>query len=172
MSIDFRLEVVPIPVSDLDRAKRFYSEQAGYVIDLDTWIGDKMRLVQLTPPGSACSIHLSTGILNMPPGVPEGLQLVVFDIEAARSELVERAWRSARSSTWTTVSGLRDEEEIGTPSSSSTIRTATAGSCRSVLPAARPPKGERSHGESLNRVVDVAGRLHRRAKRRPRAASR
>ena len=90
MSIDFRLEVVPIPVSDLDRAKRFYSEQAGFVIDLDTWIGDKMRLVQLTPPGSACSIHLSTGILNMPPGVLEGLQLVVSDIEAARSELVER----------------------------------------------------------------------------------
>jgi catechol 2,3-dioxygenase-like lactoylglutathione lyase family enzyme len=91
MSIDFRLEVVPIPVSDLDRAKRFYSEQAGFVIDLDTWIGDKMRLVQLTPPGSACSIHLSTGILNMPPGVLEGLQLVVSDIEAARSELVERS---------------------------------------------------------------------------------
>jgi catechol 2,3-dioxygenase-like lactoylglutathione lyase family enzyme len=91
MSIDFRLEVVPIPVSDLDRTKRFYSEQAGFVIDLDTWIGDKMRLVQLTPPGSACSIHLSTGILNMPPGVLEGLQLVVSDIEAARSELVERS---------------------------------------------------------------------------------
>ena len=90
MSIDFRLEVVPIPVSDLDRAKRFYSEQAGFVIDLDTWIGDKMRLVQLTPPGSACSIHLSTGILNMPPGVLEGLQLVVSDIEAAHNDLVER----------------------------------------------------------------------------------
>jgi catechol 2,3-dioxygenase-like lactoylglutathione lyase family enzyme len=90
MSLDFRLEVVPIPVSDVDLAKRFYSEQAGFVVDLDTWLGDEMRLVQLTPPGSACSIHLSTGILDMPPGVLEGLQLVVPDIDAARAELLER----------------------------------------------------------------------------------
>ncbi|MDQ5812535.1 MAG: VOC family protein [Actinomycetota bacterium] len=88
--MDFRLEVVPIPVSDVDLAKRFYSEQAGFVVDLDTWLGDEMRLVQLTPPGSACSIHLSTGILDMPPGVLEGLQLVVPDIDAARAELLER----------------------------------------------------------------------------------
>ncbi len=88
--MDFRLEVVPIPVSDVDRAKRFYGEQAGFVVDLDTRIGDGMRLVQLTPPGSGCSIHLSSGILNTPPGVMEGLQLVVSDIEAARAELVER----------------------------------------------------------------------------------
>ena len=90
MSLDFRLEVVPIPVSDVGLAKRFYSEQAGFVVDLDTRIGDEMRLVQLTPPGSACSIHLSTGILDMPPGVLEGLQLVVPDIDAARAELLER----------------------------------------------------------------------------------
>jgi catechol 2,3-dioxygenase-like lactoylglutathione lyase family enzyme len=90
MSLDFRLEVVSIPVSDVDRAKRFYSEQAGFVVDLDTRIGDEMRLIQLTPPGSACSIHLSTRILDMPPGVLEGLQLVVPDIEAARAELLER----------------------------------------------------------------------------------
>jgi catechol 2,3-dioxygenase-like lactoylglutathione lyase family enzyme len=88
--MDFRLEVVPVPVSDVDRVKRFYSEQVGFVVDLDTQIGDGMRLVQLTPPGSGCSIHLSTGILNMPPGVLDGLQLVVSDIEAARAELVER----------------------------------------------------------------------------------
>jgi catechol 2,3-dioxygenase-like lactoylglutathione lyase family enzyme len=88
--MDYRLEVVPVPVSDVDRAKRFYGEQVGFVVDLDTRIGDEMRLVQLTPPGSGCSIHLSTGILSMPPGVLEGLQLVVSDIEAARSELVER----------------------------------------------------------------------------------
>jgi catechol 2,3-dioxygenase-like lactoylglutathione lyase family enzyme len=68
MSMDFRLEVVPIPVSDVDRAKRFYGEHAGFVVDLDTHIGDGMRLIQLTPPGSGCSIHLSTGILNMPQG--------------------------------------------------------------------------------------------------------
>ena len=88
--MDWNLEVVPIPVSDVDRAKRFYSEQVGFVVDLDTRISDEMRLVQLTPPGSACSIHLNTGILNIPPGVLEGLQLVVSDIEAARAELVER----------------------------------------------------------------------------------
>ncbi|MDQ3793116.1 MAG: VOC family protein [Actinomycetota bacterium] len=88
--MNFRLEVVPIPVSDVDLAKRFYSEQAGFVVDLDTRLGDEMRLVQLTPPGSACSIHLSTGILDMPPGVLEGLQLVVPDIDAARAELLER----------------------------------------------------------------------------------
>jgi catechol 2,3-dioxygenase-like lactoylglutathione lyase family enzyme len=90
MSMDFRLEVVPVSVSDVDRAKRFYSEQLGFVVDLDTRIGDEMRLVQLTSPGSACSIHLSIGIFNMPPGVLEGLQLVVSDIEAARAKLVER----------------------------------------------------------------------------------
>ncbi len=88
--MDFRLEVVPIPVSDVNLAKRFYSEQAGFVVDLDTRIGDEVRLVQLTPPGSACSIHLSSGILDMPPGVLEGLQLVVADIDAARAELLER----------------------------------------------------------------------------------
>jgi predicted enzyme related to lactoylglutathione lyase len=88
--MDWKLEVVPVPVSDLDRAKRFYSEQVGFLIDLDTQISGEMRLVQLTPPGSGCSIHLSTGILNMPPGILEGLQIVVSDIEAARSELVER----------------------------------------------------------------------------------
>jgi catechol 2,3-dioxygenase-like lactoylglutathione lyase family enzyme len=88
--MDRKLEVVPVPVTDVDRAKHFYSEHVGFVVDLDTQITDEMRLVELTPPGSGCSIHLSRGILKMPPGVLEGLQLVVSDIEAARSELVER----------------------------------------------------------------------------------
>ena len=88
--MDWKLEVVPIPVSDVDRAKAFYAEKVGFNEDLDTQISDEMRLVQLTPPGSGCSIHLSSGILDMPPGVLEGLQLVVSDIEAAHSELVER----------------------------------------------------------------------------------
>jgi catechol 2,3-dioxygenase-like lactoylglutathione lyase family enzyme len=90
MSMDFRLEVVPMPVSDVDRAKRFYSEQAGFVVDLDTWIGEGVRLVQLTPPGSACSIHLNTGIAGPAPGSLQGLMLMVSDIDAARAELVER----------------------------------------------------------------------------------
>ena len=89
--MDWKLEVVPIPVSDVDLAKRFYAEKVGFNEDLDTRISDEIRLVQLTPPGSGCSIHLSSGILEkMLPGVVEGLQLVVSDIEAARSELIER----------------------------------------------------------------------------------
>lgn len=88
--MDWKLEVVRVPVSDVDRAKRFYAEQVGFDVDLDLRIGDGSRLVQLTPPGSACSIHLSTGNLEMPPGMLEGLMLVVADIEAARAELIER----------------------------------------------------------------------------------
>jgi catechol 2,3-dioxygenase-like lactoylglutathione lyase family enzyme len=88
--MDWKLEVVQVPVTDVDRAKRFYGEQPGFAVDLDTQISDEVRIVQLTPPGSGCSIHLSTGIHSMPPGMLEGLQLVVSDIEAAHSELVER----------------------------------------------------------------------------------
>lgn len=87
--MDWKLEVVPVPVSDVDQAKRFYAEKVGFVVDLDTRIGEEVRLVQLTPPGSACSIHLNTG-LDVPPGSVQGLQLVVPDIEIARAELVER----------------------------------------------------------------------------------
>jgi catechol 2,3-dioxygenase-like lactoylglutathione lyase family enzyme len=90
MSMDWKLEVVPVPVEDVERAKRFYAEQAGFVVDLDTKIGDGVRLVQLTPPGSGCSIHLSAGMLSVPPGILEGLQIIVSDIEAARAELVGR----------------------------------------------------------------------------------
>jgi catechol 2,3-dioxygenase-like lactoylglutathione lyase family enzyme len=88
--MDWKLEVVPIPVSDVDRAKAFYSEQVGFSVDLDTRVSDDIRLVQLTPPGSGCSIHLNTGLRKVPPGTLEGLQLIVSDIEAARAELVER----------------------------------------------------------------------------------
>jgi hypothetical protein len=87
--MDWKLEVVPVPVAGVDRAKRFYGEQVGFVVDLDIWISDEVRLVQLTPSGSACSIHLNTG-LDMAPGSVQGLQIVVPDIEAARAELVER----------------------------------------------------------------------------------
>jgi catechol 2,3-dioxygenase-like lactoylglutathione lyase family enzyme len=87
--MDWKLEVVPIPVSDIDRAKGFYSEQVGFAVDLDTTVSDEIRLVQLTPPGSACSIHLNTAI-DTPPGSVKGITLVVSDIQAARAELVER----------------------------------------------------------------------------------
>jgi catechol 2,3-dioxygenase-like lactoylglutathione lyase family enzyme len=86
---DWKFEVVPIPVCDLDRAKQFYAERCGFVVDLDTRINDTLRIAQLTPPGSACSIHLSSGIHDMLPGSLRGLQIVVSDIEAARRELIE-----------------------------------------------------------------------------------
>lgn len=77
--MEFRLEVVPVPVSDVDQAKRFYSEQLGFAVDLDTKVNDRMRFVQLTPPGSACSIVIGAGT-DKPPGSVQGLQLIVNDI--------------------------------------------------------------------------------------------
>jgi catechol 2,3-dioxygenase-like lactoylglutathione lyase family enzyme len=88
--MDWKLEVVIVPVTDVDRAKRFYSEQAGFVVDHDTRVGDEIRMVQLTPPGSACSIVVGAGIVDMTPGSVKGLQLVVSNIDAARAQLVER----------------------------------------------------------------------------------
>jgi predicted enzyme related to lactoylglutathione lyase len=88
--MDWKLELVAVPVSDVDRAKAFYSEQAGFNVDHDHKVSDSVRFVQLTPPGSACSIALGTGIVDAPPGSVQGLQLVVPDIEAARAELLER----------------------------------------------------------------------------------
>ena len=88
--MDWKLEVVVVPVSDVDRAKRFYGEQCGFVVDVDTRIADTFRVVQLTPPGSACSITIGTGLVDSAPGSLQGLQLVVSDIEAARAELVAR----------------------------------------------------------------------------------
>ena len=88
--MDYRLELVVVPVSDVDRSKAFYSEQAGFHVDLDSTAGEGFRVVQLTPPGSACSISIGTGITDAVPGSYQGLQLVVTDIVAARAELVAR----------------------------------------------------------------------------------
>ncbi len=88
--MDWKLELVPIPVSDVDRAKTFYTEQAGFNLDHAVTVSDKMRVVQLTPHGSACSIVLGTGIVSTPPGSVQGLHLVVSDIKAARAELAGR----------------------------------------------------------------------------------
>jgi catechol 2,3-dioxygenase-like lactoylglutathione lyase family enzyme len=90
MSADFRLEVVQVPVADVDRAKAFYVDRAGFNNDHDTQISDTMRVVQLTPRGSACSIVIGTGLTSMAPGSIDGLQLVTTDMAAARAELVER----------------------------------------------------------------------------------
>ncbi|UQA93857.1 VOC family protein [Streptomyces halobius] len=90
--MDWKLELVPVPVSDVDRAKRFYSEQVGFVVDHDTRIGKDVRIVQMTPPGSDCSIVIAAGAgVDTPePGSVRGLQLVVSDIAAARAQLLER----------------------------------------------------------------------------------
>jgi len=88
--MDWKLELVAVPVSDVDRAKAFYAEQVGFNADHDHTVSDQIRFVQLTPPGSACSIALGHGIVDTPPGSAQGLQLVVPDIDAARSQLVDR----------------------------------------------------------------------------------
>jgi catechol 2,3-dioxygenase-like lactoylglutathione lyase family enzyme len=88
--MDWKLELVAVPVSDVDRAKAFYTDQAGFVADHDHRVSDGIRFVQLTPPGSACSITLGEGITDSPPGSVQGLQLVVSDINVARKELVDR----------------------------------------------------------------------------------
>ena len=88
--MDFRLELVAVPVSDVDRAKAFYTEKAGFHADHDHTVSDEIRFVQLTPPGSACSIALGRGLLDAEPGSVQGLQLVVSDIGKARAELTER----------------------------------------------------------------------------------
>jgi predicted enzyme related to lactoylglutathione lyase len=88
--MDWKLELVAVPVSDVDRAKRFYTEQVGFNADQDHQVSDDLRFVQLTPPGSACSIALGTGLTDAQPGSVTGLQLVVSDIDAARAQLAER----------------------------------------------------------------------------------
>jgi predicted enzyme related to lactoylglutathione lyase len=88
--MDFTLELVVVPVTDVDRAKAFYMEQCGFNLDVDHSAGDHFRVVQLTPPGSACSISVGKGLSKAEPGSVQGLQLCVTDIEAARTELVGR----------------------------------------------------------------------------------
>jgi predicted enzyme related to lactoylglutathione lyase len=86
----YRLEVVQLPVSDVDRAKAFYTEKMGFEEDHDVRPSDEMRVVQLTPQGSTCSVVIGTGLSKMAPGSVQGLQLIVTDIEAARAELTGR----------------------------------------------------------------------------------
>jgi predicted enzyme related to lactoylglutathione lyase len=90
MAGELRLELVQVPVSDIDRAKMFYVEKVGFNADHDHQVSDELRFVQLTPPGSACSIALTSGAHEMKPGSIDGLQMVVDDAEASRRELAER----------------------------------------------------------------------------------
>jgi len=88
--MQMKLEVVHVPVSDVDRAKAFYTQQIGFNADHDHQVNDELRFVQLTPPGSACSIAIGTGLTQMKPGSIEGLMMVVADVQAARDELMQR----------------------------------------------------------------------------------
>lgn len=85
--MDWKLEVVVVPVADVDRARHFYAELLGFIVDHDTRMGEAMRIVQLTPPGSGCSIVIGTGMTEMAPGSLQGLQLVVPDLDAALEQL-------------------------------------------------------------------------------------
>jgi predicted enzyme related to lactoylglutathione lyase len=86
--MDWKIELVAIPVTDVDRAKAFYVQQVGFHADHDHQVNEGLRFIQLTPPGSACSVVLGTGVTEMPPGSQKGVQVVVEDVEAARRELV------------------------------------------------------------------------------------
>jgi catechol 2,3-dioxygenase-like lactoylglutathione lyase family enzyme len=88
--MQMKLELVPVPVSDVDRAKAFYTEKIGFNADHDYQVTEELRFVQLTPPGSACSIAIGTGLTEMPPGSIKGLQMVVADIQEARDDLIQR----------------------------------------------------------------------------------
>jgi len=88
--MDWKLELVAVPVSDVDRAKAFYVDQVGFVVDHDHVVSEQLRFVQLTPPGSACSIAIGTGLTDAAPGSVQGLQLVVADAQAAHDQLAER----------------------------------------------------------------------------------
>jgi predicted enzyme related to lactoylglutathione lyase len=88
--VDWKLELITVPVADVDRAKAFYTDAAGFNADHDHRVNENLRFVQLTPPGSACSISIGTGLTDKPPGSAAGLQLVVSDVDQARAELVAR----------------------------------------------------------------------------------
>lgn len=88
--MDWKIEVITLPVSDVDRAKQFYAEQLGFAVDVDVTPSPGYRVVQLTPPGSGCSITIGTGLIDSTPGSVKGLQLVVEDVAAARAQIAER----------------------------------------------------------------------------------
>jgi predicted enzyme related to lactoylglutathione lyase len=90
MTMDWKIELIAVPVSDPDRAKKFYSEQVGFNVDHDHKVSDDVRFIQLTPPGSACSIAIGKGLTQAAPGSVEGLQIVVDDADAAYAQLTER----------------------------------------------------------------------------------
>jgi catechol 2,3-dioxygenase-like lactoylglutathione lyase family enzyme len=124
--MDYTLEVIVIPVSDVDRSKAFYQDQCGFNVDVDHAVGNAFRVVQLTPPGSACSITIGIGLSNGQPGSVQGIQLCVADIEAARAELLARGldvspirnfedgeWREGRGGPWNSFMFFSDPDGNG-----------------------------------------------------------
>jgi predicted enzyme related to lactoylglutathione lyase len=130
-TVDAKLEVVTVPVSDVDQAKQFYLK-LGWRLDADFSAGEDMRLVQMTPPRSQCSIHFGKGVTTMMPGSLDRLFLAVSDIDAARADLLRRrGWRSARSRSSRGRPASRSRPAARTsPTPRSATPTATAGSCR------------------------------------------
>ncbi len=110
--MEFKLELVMVPVSDVDRAKAFYVDGCGFVADHDVQVNAELRFVQLTPPGSACSIAIGTGIVTGEPGSVKGLQVVVEDADAARAFLVERGVEAGEvvDLDWGRFTGFRDPD--------------------------------------------------------------
>ena len=133
-AIDMKLEVVVIPVSDVDRAKRFYGD-LGWRLDADFIVGEEFRVVQFTPRGSPCSVHFGTGITTAAPGSGRGLYLVVSDIQSARAELVARGVDVSEvfhreGPGQPPLSGLDPARPVTSLTPRSAIRTATNGCCR------------------------------------------
>ena len=110
--MDWKLELVAIPVSDVDRAKAFYVDRVGFVADHDHRVSDELRFVQLTPPGSACSLAFGTGLIDRPAGSVGGLQLVVDDVAAAREHLLSRGVETGEIQhlPWGSFIGFRDPD--------------------------------------------------------------
>ena len=131
--MDWTLEVVVIPVSDVDRAKEFYVDRLGFALDLDDTRAD-LRVVQTTPPGSSCSVTFGRGLHPGEPGSAKGMQLCVSDIQAARDHLVSHGVACSPVRHWATRAGRTARAAAGTPSSSSTTRTATRGPSRRSRP--------------------------------------
>jgi catechol 2,3-dioxygenase-like lactoylglutathione lyase family enzyme len=132
--MEWKLELVPIPVSDVDAAKQFYMEKMGFTLDHDVSPGPHFRVVQLTPPGSACSICFGLGIVKTPPGSVQGLHLVVSDIHAARAQLLERGVE------------VGDVQELGKGIFFAFLKDPDGNSwaVQHVAPEARNPKGGQS----------------------------
>ena len=171
-TVDMKLEVVVIPVSDVDRAKRFYGG-LGWRLDADFVDGDAFRGVQFTPPGSSCSIHFGTGITSAVPGSARGLYLVVSDIEAARAELVGRGVEVGevfhRAGPESRRLAVRIRSDAATPRTRrSAIRTATNGCCRRS-PCDCPDAWTRTTRHSRRRL---SSRPRSDARRRPTASTR